>query len=139
MMVITIIVIVPITVAFINCVGQTKFPVSKQLEIQSNACTQNLDIIHLQDCKIDQDSFSKCGFLTSNFNIFVNNKPNDSFYGTATLIRSDLDVTNVHTDEDGRAIILDAAGCTWANFYLPSGSGPVARAQRENYCNLIIP
>lgn len=48
----------PISIAFKNCVGPTKFPVAKQLEIQSYNCSQKLDIIHLQECKIDKDSFS---------------------------------------------------------------------------------
>ena len=40
---------------------------------------------------------------------------------------------------DGRVLILDAAMCTWGNFYLPSGSGRDAKAKREEYCSLIIP
>ena len=117
---------IPISIAFINCVGQSKFPVAKQLESQSYIFTQKLDIIHLQEYKIDEDSFSNCGFITKNFHIFTNNKPVDSFYGTATLVRSNIDVTNIHTDDDGRVINLDGAGGTWANFYFPSGSGHTA-------------
>ena len=55
------------------------------------------------------------------------------------MVRSDLDMTNTHTDDNGRILIFDAAGCIWANSYIPSGSGPIARAQRENYCSVIIP
>ena len=128
-----------ITVAYINCVGQTKFPVSKQLEIQSFVCSNNIDILHMQECKIDDDSFSQCGFLTSNFNIFSNNTPNESNYGTATMVRSDIEVTNIHTDNEGRAMIFDAAECTWGNLYLPSGSDANSRAKRENYFGEIIP
>ena len=117
---------IPISIAFINCVGQSKFPVAKQLESQSYIFTQKLDIIHLQECKIDEDSFSNCGFITKTFHIFTNNKPVDSFYGTATLVRSNIDVTNIHTDDNGRVINLDVAGGTWANFYFPSGSGHTA-------------
>ena len=54
-----------IIVAFINCVGQSKLPISKQLEIQSFVCTNNVDILHLQECRIDDDSFAHCGYLTS--------------------------------------------------------------------------
>ena len=130
---------IAISIAYINCVGQSKFPVAKQLEIQSFICSQKLDIIHLQECKIDEDSFSNCGLVTNNFNIFSNNKHDESFYGTASLVRSDLEVTKIHTDDDRRVIVFDAAGCTWANFYLPCGSGHTTRASRENYCSLIIP
>ena len=129
---------IPISMAFRNCVGQSKFPIAKQLEIQSFACTQNLDILHLS-CKIDKDTFSQCGFLTSHFNIFNSNKPDNLFYGTASLIRSDLDVTYIHKDDDGRIIVFDAAGCTWANMYIPCGSGRIARENRENYFGSIIP
>ena len=128
-----------ITVAYINCVGQTKLPVSKQLEIQSFVCSNKVDIFHMQECKIDNDSFSQCGFLTSNFNIFSNNTPNESNYGTATMVRSDIEVTNIHTDNEGRAIIFDATECTWGNLYLPSGSDANSRAKRENYFGEIIP
>ena len=129
----------PIIVAYINCVGQSKFPISKQLEIQSYVFTNKIDILHLQECKIYEDSFAQCGFLTSNYNIFSNNKPDDSYYGTASLIRSDLEVSNIHTDDDGRTLIFDAAGCMWGNLYLPSGSDGPSRAKREQYFSEFIP
>lgn len=129
---------IPNNMAFINCYGQSEFPVSKQLEIQSFACSNSLDIIHLQECKIDEDSFAQCGFITSNYNVF-SNKPDGSCYGTASLVRSDLDVSKIHTNDNGRILIFNAAGCTWANMYLPSGSSRIARASREEYFSLIIP
>ena len=128
-----------ITVAFINCVGQTKLPISKQLEIQSFVCTNKVDILHLQECRMDDDSFAQCGYLTSNFNLFSNNKPDESHYGTASLVRSDIEVTNIHTDDDGRVIVFDASGSTWSNLYLPSGSDGNSRAKRENYFSEVIP
>ena len=128
-----------ITVAYINCVGQSRFSISKQLEIQSFICSNNVDILHMQECRIDEDTFSQCGFLTSNFNIFSNNTPNESNYGTASMVRSDIEVTNIHTDNEGRVIVFDAAECTWGNFYLPSGSDAPSKAKRENYFGEIIP
>ena len=128
-----------INVAFINCVGQSKFPVSKQLEIQSYVKSHNIDILHLQECKIDSESFSNCNFLRSNYNVFSNNTPNDTNYGTASLVRCDLDVTNVLTDDKGRVIVFDAAGCTWGNFYLPSGTDGPSKALREKYSAEILP
>ena len=118
----------PLIIAFINCVGHSGLPISKQLEIQSYICTHKIDIMHLQECKIDDDTFSQCGFIISNINLFSNNKPNDSFYGTATLVRSDLEVSNIHTNNDSRVLIFDASGCTWGNVYMPSGSYGIARA-----------
>ena len=128
-----------INVAFINCVGQTRFLLSKQLEIQNYMRTHNIDILHLQECRIDDESFSECQYVRSNFSIFTNNTKNNTCYGTASLVRSDLDVTNIRTDEDGRIIVFDAAGCSWANIYLPSGTDGASRSLRENYCAQILP
>ena len=64
----------PIVVAYMNCVGHTRLPVSKQLEIQSFVCTNRVDILHMQECKMDEDSFAQCGYLTSNFNLFSNER-----------------------------------------------------------------
>ena len=130
---------IPLNVAYINCYGQSKFPISKQLKIQSFICQNNLDIIHLQEIKVDQDSFSQFGFVSSNFNIFANNKPDGSNFGTASLVRSDLDVSDIHTDNDGRIIVFNAAECTWGNFYLPSGSSRNARSSSKEYFSLTIP
>ena len=138
---------IPINIAYINCHGQTKFPISKQLEIQSFICQNKVDILHLQECKIDQNSFQKCGFITSNFNVISNNTPSDSHFGTATLVRSDITVSDIHKDGQGRNIIFNAAGCTWGNLYLPSGSGGIPtgtasqnpRQLREEYSSTVIP
>ena len=101
--------------------------------------SHNIDILHLQECKIDDESFSECQYVRSNFNIFTNNTKNNTCYGTASLVRSDLDVTNLRTDEEGRIIVFDAAGCSWANIYLPSGTDGASRSLRENYCAQILP
>ena len=128
-----------LNIAYINCVGQTKFSVSKQLEIQSYMRSHSIDILHLQECLIDDDSFSQCNYVCSNFNIFSNNTPGNTPYGTASLVRSDIDVTNIVTDDSGRVIIFEAAGCSWGNFYLPSGTDGTSRALREHYCAELIP
>ena len=128
-----------LNVAFVNCVGQSKFNLAKQLEIQTFIRSHRLDILHLQEVKIEHDSFSECPFISSNFNILSNNTPNDTCYGTASLVRCDLEVTNFHVDNNGRAIVFDAAGCTWANLYLPSGSDGASRALREQYSAEILP
>ena len=48
-----------LNIAFINCVGQSKFSLAKQLEIQNFIKSQRLDILHLQEVKIENDSFSE--------------------------------------------------------------------------------
>ena len=128
-----------INIAYINCVGQTKLTLSKQLEIQSYMKSHRVDILHLQECMIDNDSFGDCNYVRSNFNIFSNNTPNNTQYGTASLVRSDIDVTNIVTDDSGRVIIFDAVGCTWGNLYLPSGTDGASRNLREHYCAEVLP
>ena len=78
-----------LTIAFINCVGQSKFPLLKQLEIQNYIRSHKIDILHLQEVMIDDTSFSECHYVRNNFNLFSNNTPGNTPYGTASLVRSD--------------------------------------------------
>ena len=120
---------IPINIAYINCHGQTKFPISKQLEIKSFICQNKVDILHLQECKIDQNSFQKCGFITSNFNVISKNTPNDSHFGTASLVRSDLTVSDIHKDDQGRNIIFNTAGVPGGTCTCPQGQVEVLQVQ----------
>ena len=88
---------------------------------------------------IDEDSFSECHYVRNNFNVLSNNTPGNTPYGTASLVRSDIEVTNILTDDSGRIILFDAVGCTWGNFYLPSGTDGASRTLREHYCAELIP
>ena len=45
-----------VTIGFINCVGQSKFPLSKQLEIENHVRSHKIDILHLQEIMIDEAS-----------------------------------------------------------------------------------
>jgi exonuclease III len=128
-----------LNIAYINCVGQDKFTVKKQLEIQQYVKSNNIDILHLQECKTDDDSFQNCSFIWANFNIIKNNTPNNTDYGTASLVRCDIEYTNLKTDSEGRIIIFDAVGSTFGNFYLPSGTDGAAHRLRENYCSKVLP
>ena len=128
-----------IKVAHINCVGQSGLNLAKQLEIQSYLITNTIDILRLQECCIYEDTFTQCGYITSNYNIFSNNTPNKNNYGTASIVRCDLEVTNIHTDDSGRVIVFDTADCTWTNLYLPSGTAANHRALREHYSSVVIP
>ena len=128
-----------VTIGFINCVGQSKFPLSKQLEIENHVRSHKIDILHLQEIMIDETSFSECHYLRNNFNLFSNNTPGNTPYGTASLVRSDIEVSNMLTDNAGRIILFDAAGCTWGNFYLPSGTDGASRTLREHYSAELIP
>jgi exonuclease III len=92
-----------LTVAFINIRGQSGLPISKQLQIQSFIKYNNCDIIHLQEAHIDDESFSTCDFISSNFNIVPNNSLNK--YGTASLVKSEFEIENIQCDNQGRVII----------------------------------
>jgi exonuclease III len=126
-------------IAFINCFGQNRFPVKKQLEIQNYIKYHSLDVLHLQECNINDDCFSDCPYIRSNYNVITNNTQNNNFYGTASLVRCDIDITNIRTDTDGRVIIFDAAGCTLCNIYLPSGTDGASHKLRENYSSEVLP
>ena len=82
-----------------NIHGQTKLPTAKQLQIQDFIKLNNIDILQMQEIEIDDETFSNCDFLSSNFNLISNNS--ESKYGTASLIRSDLEYRNVRCDTSG--------------------------------------
>ena len=75
-------------VGFLNIRGQTGLTTIKQLQIESFLNRENLDILHLQEINIIEESFSSCNTISSSFNIISNNSANK--YGTATLIKSDF-------------------------------------------------
>ena len=79
-----------------NIHGQTKLPTLKQLQIEDSLKYNNIDILHLQESDIDEETFSQCNFISSNFNIISNNS--ESKYGTSSLIRSDLNFETVRCD-----------------------------------------
>jgi exonuclease III len=126
-----------ITIGFINIRGPG-LSIGKQLEIQQFILDHRIDICHLQEINIDDDTFSSCTNLISNYEVIVNNNCNK--YGTASLVRSDLQVTNVGLDQEGRVIIFDiVGGFTCGNLYLPSGTSGIPKTKREHYCAEVIP
>ena len=121
-----------------NLRAQTGMSMGKQLQIQQFIVDKRIDICHLQESHIDEDTFSTCDYITSNFEIFANNSLNK--YGTASLVRSDIQIQNIGMDQEGRVIVFDVArGFTCGNFYLPSGNGHIPRSKREKYSSEIIP
>ena len=69
--------------------------------------------------------------------MITNNAANK--YGTASLVRNDLNVQNIMCDTNGRVLVFDISGITFGNFYLPSGTDGLSRNNRENYISEIIP
>ena len=114
-----------------NIHGQTKLPTVKQLQIQDFIKYNKVDILHLQECEIDGETFSTCDFVSSSFNIISNNSENK--FGTASLIRSDLNYQNVRCDTGGRGIVFDIGNVTFGNFYAHSGTDGTSRSNRESF------
>ena len=126
-----------LTVAFMNIHGQSKLPIAKQLQIQDFLKYKNIDILHLQECDICEETFLECDYLSSSFNIISNN--NLTKYGTASIIRSDLEYRNVHCDTGGRAIFFDIGEVTFGNLYAQSGTDGLSRSSRESFSAETIP
>ena len=126
-----------LTVAFLNIRGQSGLPISKQLQIESFIKYNNCDIIHLQEAHMDDETFSTCNFISSTFNIVSINSLNK--YGTASLVKSELEIENIRCDTEGRVIVFDLGDLTLSNIYLNSGTDARSRAGREKICSEILP
>ena len=126
-----------LTIAFMNIQGQTKLPLVKQVQIEDFVKQFNIDILHIQEIEICDETFSDCNFLSTAFNILSNNS--DNGYGTASLIRSDLEYTNVKCDTSGRAIVFNIGDTTFGNFYGHSGTDNISRSNRENFFSETVP
>ena len=120
-----------------NIRGQTGLPNAKQAQIESFILQQKLDVLHLQEINICDESFSNSNVLSSSYNIISNNSPTK--YGTASIIRSDFIPENIQLDSNGRAIIFNIGQITLANLYLPSGTDAMSRSSREQYFSETIP
>ena len=126
-----------LTIAIVNIHGQSGLKQPKQMQIQTFLQQHKIDIIHLQEINILENSFKNCNFIHSNYNILHNNSPTK--YGTASLIKSDLDFDNVVCDSEGRALLFDVGNLTFGNLYLQSGTDAKSHTNREHYSSAIIP
>ena len=82
-----------ITVAFINIRGQTGFNSAKQFQIEEFIRHNRIDILHLQESNIEENTFNDCKLITSSFNLIVNNSQNK--YGIASLVKNEFQAENV--------------------------------------------
>ena len=96
-----------------NIHGQSNIPTVKQLQIQDFVKYNKIDILLMHKIEFQDDIFSECDCIYSSFNIISNNSENQ--YGTATLIRSDLDLKNVRCDTAERAIVFDIGHFSFGN------------------------
>ena len=120
-----------------NIHGQTKLTEAKQLQIEDFLKYNKVDIAHLQETDICDETFSCCNFISSSFNTITNNAENK--YGTSSLIKTELNYENVKCDTAGRALTFDVGGITFGNFYGHSGTDARSRAGRENFCSEVVP
>ena len=126
-----------LTIAYLNVHGQSGLSVSKQKQIEDFIHRNQIDILHTQEINIEEETFSQCNFILSNYNIIQNNALNK--YGTASFVRSEFLPENLKMDTKGRAIIFDISGLTLGNIYLHSGTDALSRGGRENFCAETIP
>ena len=96
---------------------------------------QKLDILHIQEVNIEDNSFEECDYLQDQFQILRNNAQNG--YGVCSLVRRDLSISNIRALPGGRLISFDIGRTRIGNVYLPSGSE--ARSEREEFCGKTIP
>ena len=121
----------------LNCRGQTKMNLAKQLQIQDFLKVYNIDILMCQETSVDDDTFNLCDFIKSNFTIIINNSHNE--YGTCCLIKNSFKIGDVSFDTEGRIIIFNLADFTFVNVYLPSGTDAITRSKREKIISESLP
>ena len=97
-----------IRVAYLNCRGQTGFNLAKQLQLENFLQCQNIDILHLQESHLDDETFTECNYISSSFTILQNNSP--SKYGTASLIRNSFTAEDIILHHSGRVILFNIGG-----------------------------
>ena len=84
------------TIAYLNILGQTGLNISKQNQIEEFLKKNNIDILNCQETNIEEDSFSQCPYIISNYYILQNNTLNK--YGTAVLVKNCLNAENIKND-----------------------------------------
>ena len=125
-----------VTVAYLNVHGQSRMPISKQKQIEDLISRENIDILHLQEINVDENTFAQCNFIQSNYHLVQNNATNK--YGTASLIRSNFNPENIKMDTHGRAIFFNIHDITFGNIYMHSGTDAISRSAREKMCSETI-
>ena len=128
-----------LTVGSLNIRGQLTFGHSRILQLEDFVKQYNIDVLNLQETDFKEDVFQDNDFLFSNYQLIINNSPKG--FGTATLLKNDLEFDNVKMDTCGRLISydltdIDITGC---NIYLQCGITKEHRESRDLYSSKIIP
>ena len=109
-----------LTIASMNCHGQSKLEVPKQLYIHNFLLTYKIDVLLCQETKIDANTFDQCNFIKSSYNIIKNNAHNP--YGTSILAHTNITIDEVKFDTKGRIIIFNGDNITICNVYPKAGT-----------------
>ena len=72
-----------------NIRAQTGLNHAKQRQIEDFLSANRIDILHLQESHIEDNTFVDCNFISANYDIIANNSLNK--FGTASLVKSDLE------------------------------------------------
>ena len=99
-----------LNILYLNTRGQTKLTLEKQMQIDDLMKVYKVDILHLQETDIDDNSFIDCPFIKNNYTVIYNNS--STGYGTSSLVKGDLKVNNVSFDTEGRIIVFDFGNIT---------------------------
>ena len=128
-----------LTVGYVNTRGQEAFSQMKILQLTDFIKQYKLDIINIQETNLSNDTFADSAFISRNFNLIYNNVMNK--YGTAVLISTDIQYSNVKMDSKGRVIVydLDELEITGANIYMQCGSTAENKNCCEEYSSKILP
>ena len=126
-----------LSLAYLNIHGQSNLTDTKQVQIEDFLKFNKVDIAHLQEVEISEESFSNCNFVSSSYNIISNNATNK--YGTASLVKNIFTADNIKFDTSGRAIVFDIGDITLGNFYGHSGTDARSRSNRENLFSEVVP
>ena len=118
-----------LTIATMNCHGQTKFNTSKQLFIQNFLKIYNIDILLCQETKIEEGNFNHCEYLGNNYTIIKNNSHNK--YQTSVIIKNKQQAKDIKFDTEGRIIVFNTDDYTIVNVYPKAGTDVKSRRERE--------
>ena len=128
-----------LTVGSLNLRGQLTLGHSRILQLEDFVKQFKIDVLNLQETDLKDDVFEDKDFLFSNYELIINNSPKK--FGTAVLIKNDLEYDNIKMDTEGRLISYDLTdlNITGCNIYLQCGADREARNSREEYGASYLP
>jgi len=126
-----------LNIGSLNCYGQTKMTINKQLQIQNYIGQYNIDILLCQETFANSETFDNCPALKNNYNKIYNNSKNE--YGTLVLVKNSIDISDIAMDTEGRIICFNSGDTTFMNVYPKSGTDVESRREREIMFSTTIP